>query len=330
MAGSTQRRPARARRNGAASLKSRPELSSGRLAIRGAQPGRDEGHPVTTRGEPGEATPPTRAAALPLPPPPPSRASSPHTTALEGGRVRALPAGGGGHLEPGPAARPPAAGGLHAPQGRVGQSRAGPGLSHSLPRPRSARTRPPIHPSPGQARPLRGAPAGRPFRSRLTSAPGDLPRGRKREETGERGSGTSGDSGSLTALAGSPPAYPTPAARRLISSLRRSPPLVVTHSRCYAPRRRWPRHGGSRRTCSIPRLLPPRLPGAQRRLAPPRAGRGEAARGLAARGDRPRRERGAEGRRSRTVCHVSGHRERGGDSCCPCRWSVPPYFLPLN
>lgn len=156
------------------------------------------------------------------------------------------------------------------------------------------------------------------------------PRGRKREETGERGSGTSGDSGSLTALAGSPPAYPTPAARRLISSLRRSPPLVVTHSRCYAPRRRWPRHGGSRRTCSIPRLLPPRLPGAQRRLAPPRAGRGEAARGLAARGDRPRRERGAEGRRSRTVCHVSGHRERGGDSCCPCRWSVPPYFLPLN
>lgn len=161
MAGSTQRRPARARRNGAASLKSRPELSSGRLAIRGAQPGRDEGHPVTTRGEPGEATPPTRAAALPLPPPPPSRASSPHTTALEGGRVRALPAGGGGHLEPGPAARPPAAGGLHAPQGRVGQSRAGPGLSHSLPRPRSARTRPPIHPSIPRAGPPATGGSGR-------------------------------------------------------------------------------------------------------------------------------------------------------------------------
>lgn len=161
MAGSTQRRPARARRNGAASLKSRPELSSGRLAIRGAQPGRDEGHPVPTRGEPGEATPPTRAAALPLPPPPPSRASSPHTTALEGGRVRALPAGGGGHLEPGPAARPPAAGGLHAPQGRVGQSRAGPGLSHSLPRPRSARTRPPIHPSIPRAGPPATGGSGR-------------------------------------------------------------------------------------------------------------------------------------------------------------------------
>lgn len=147
MAGSTQRRPARARRNGAASLKSRPELSSGRLAIRGAQPGRDEGHPVPTRGEPGEATPPTRAAALPLPPPPPSRASSPHTTALE--------AAGSGHCPPGaadtwsraprPAHLPPAG----CTPRRAEQGRTGPGRASLTPFPglgAHARAHPSIHP----------------------------------------------------------------------------------------------------------------------------------------------------------------------------------------
>lgn len=305
MAGSTPRRPARARRNGAASLKTRPELGSGRLALRGAQPGRDAGHPVRKEGRARRSRP----RPHPGPQPPhhgPGRRPGPGAAR----RGRRTP---GAWTPPRPAHLPPA--GCTPRRAGHGGARAGPGLSRSPPRPPSAPTHPPGRPARrGGLRQVGRSGAASPQPRTASRGAGGERRTQLRDERGRRLPGSA--SGLTSCVPGSccpapdiiPP--PLPAPRRDALPLLRPEALMAPPWRLptYLLRSPAAASAGTRRT-------------KEAGAAPGWKRGGRACVGSRGSGVRGRGERGAKsGEIARFVASVGTASAEGG-SCSPCEWT---------